>query len=97
MVICTHVKVKLHLILYSKKALSNSLTQSKMKKRFGIIALSVFAFGCNMNPNKEARIQTLETKIQHSMEKVDQLENRVETLENMNKELKTRISEIESH
>ncbi len=67
-----------------------------MKKTLGIIAISVFIIGCNMNPNKEARIQKLETEILQSIERIDQLENRVETLENMNENLKTRVLEIEN-
>lgn len=67
-----------------------------MKKILGIIAMSVFIIGCNMNPNKEARIQKLETEVLQSMERIDQLENRVKTLENMNEKLNTRVSEIEN-
>ncbi len=32
-----------------------------MKKALGIVTILVFFLGCNMNPNKEARIQKLET------------------------------------
>ena len=34
-----------------------------MKKTFLIVILSLFLFGCNQNPNKEARIQKLEKEI----------------------------------
>jgi len=66
-----------------------------MKQAFGIIAILLFCFGCNMNPNKEARIQKLETEIQQSAEKIDQLEKRVEILEHSNGQLKSRIQELE--
>ncbi len=67
-----------------------------MKKTLGIIAISMFCFGCNINPNKEARIQKLETEFQQSMEKINQLEKRVESLESINGQLKSRIQEIEN-
>ena len=67
-----------------------------MKKALGIIALSVFFIGCNMNPSKEARIQKLEAEIQHTVEKINQLEKRVEALEEINAELKSKIEEIEN-
>jgi len=67
-----------------------------MKKSLGIITITAFFIGCNMNPNKEARIQKLETEIQQSMEKIDQLENKVKAIENMNEKLKTKILESEN-
>ena len=67
-----------------------------MKHILVIIALSIFLFGCNMNPSKEARIQKLETETLQSVEKIKQLENKVEALENSNEQLKTRVSEIEN-
>ena len=68
-----------------------------MRKALGIIAISIFFTGCNMNPNKEARIQKLETECKQSMEKINQLEKRVETLEDINKRLTSKIQEIENH
>lgn len=52
-----------------------------MKNALLIFGLSTFFLGCNMNPNKEERIQKLETEILKSTEKVKQLENRVGDLE----------------
>lgn len=67
-----------------------------MNKTLGIIALSIFTLGCNINPSKEARIQQLETDVQQSTEKIDQLEKRIETLEEINAGLQSRIEEIDS-
>jgi len=67
-----------------------------MKKVFGIIAISFLCFGCNMNPNKEERIQKLETEIQQTMEKINLIEKRVESLEVINEQLKSRIQEIKN-
>ena len=67
-----------------------------MKRILGIIAISILFFGCNMNPNKEARIQKLETEIQQSMDRINQLEKRVATLESKNELLKSKIQEIEN-
>ena len=44
-----------------------------------------------MNPNKEARIQKLETEIQQSLDKIEDLESRVQILEGENAQLTTRI------
>ena len=65
-----------------------------MKKAFGILALSVFFMGCNINPSKEARIQKLETEIQQSIEKINQLEKRIETLEEQNEGLQFKMKEL---
>lgn len=48
-----------------------------MKK---ILLLSVFTallFGCNMNPNKEERIQKLEADLQQSLKKINELEEKI--------------------
>ncbi|WP_339894394.1 RidA family protein [uncultured Algibacter sp.] len=45
-----------------------------MKKTFLIATFSLFLFGCNINPNKEARIQKLETEIQQIIVKVEKPE-----------------------
>lgn len=67
-----------------------------MNKILGMIALSVFTLGCNINPSKEARIQQLETEVQQSMEKINQLESRIETLEELNAGLQSKIEEMDS-
>ena len=66
-----------------------------MKKILLIASCSLFLLGCNMNPNKEARIQKLETEIKLSMEKTNILESRVQVLENLNYQLNARITELE--
>ncbi|MEO9872142.1 hypothetical protein [Ekhidna sp.] len=66
-----------------------------MRKIFLIAACFLFLFGCNTNPNKEARIQKLETEIKQTLDKVDELENKVQALEVANDQLKTRITELE--
>lgn len=66
-----------------------------MKKILLIASCSLFLLGCNMNPNKEARIQKLETEIKLSMEKTNILESRVQVLENLNDQLNARITELE--
>lgn len=67
-----------------------------MKKALGIFMLSILLFACNMNPNKEARIQKLEMEIQNSMERINQLEQKVEILEQNNAALQSKIEEIEN-
>ena len=44
--------------------------------------LAVMLLGCNMNPNKEARIEQLETELEQTKEKIDVLESRIQALEN---------------
>jgi len=66
-----------------------------MKKIFLIPFLSLLIFGCNMNPNKEARIQKLESNFEQTMKKVDELEARVQSLESINEQLESRILELE--
>lgn len=66
-----------------------------MKKIFIMASLSLFLFGCNMNPNKEARIQQLETEKQQTIEKINKLESSIQALEVKNEELRTRILELE--
>lgn len=66
-----------------------------MKKLFLLVFLSLIIFGCSMNPNKEARIQQLESDIEQTIKKIDNLESRVQTLENVNKQLELRILELE--
>ena len=68
-----------------------------MKKSLVIITLSLFFIGCHMNPNKEARIQKLETEIQQFVKKINQLERRIETLEEINAGLKSKIKETKNH
>lgn len=66
-----------------------------MKKIFLISFLSLSLFGCNMNPNKEARIQQLESKIEQKIVELDKLEIRVQTLESVNAKLESRILKLE--
>ena len=66
-----------------------------MKKIFLISFLSLSLFGCNMNPNKEARIQQLESKVAQTLEELDKLEVRVQSLENVNTKLESRILKLE--
>lgn len=49
-----------------------------------------------MNPNKEARIQQLESEIEQTLEKIDKLEIRVQTLESATEQLQSRILELEN-
>ena len=66
-----------------------------MKKIFLIATCSLFLFGCNMNPSKEARIQKLETEMKQTMNEINKLESRIQTLEGINEEFKTRILELD--
>jgi predicted nucleic acid-binding Zn-ribbon protein len=66
-----------------------------MKKLFLTATVSLYLIGCNMNPSKEARIQKLETEIQHAMDEIRALENRVQTLEDTNGKLNTRVPDLE--
>jgi catechol 2,3-dioxygenase-like lactoylglutathione lyase family enzyme len=53
-----------------------------MKK---ILLFSVFTallFGCNLNPNKEERIQKLENELQKSSKKINKLEKQIELRQN---------------
>ena len=60
-----------------------------MKKAFLVTAtFLLFLSSCNMNPNKEARIQKLETEMQQALDKINKLEA-------TNEQLKTRIIELE--
>ena len=71
------------------------LKPSIMKKIFLIATCSLFFLGCNMNPNKEERIQKLETEIKQTNDKINKLENRIQVLEVVIDQLKTRIIELE--
>ena len=66
-----------------------------MKKLILIATCTLFFVGCNMNPNKEARIQELETEIKLTVDKMNELENKVKVVEDANDELKTRIVALE--
>ena len=66
-----------------------------MKKIFLISFLSLSIFACNMNPNKEARIQQLESKLEQKLNELDKLEIRVQTLESVNTKLESRILKLE--
>jgi len=66
-----------------------------MKKIVAGITISIFLLGCNINPNKEARIQKLEKEIQAFKEQMSHLEKRLKTLEQINTELKSKLEDIE--
>ena len=68
-----------------------------MKKTILIITLSLFFLGCNMNPNKEERIQILEATMHQALDKIDKLEARIQTLEQKNEQLETMILELEKN
>lgn len=55
-----------------------------MKRIVLFTFLSSFLVGCNPNPNKEERIQKLETEIQEARKQIKDLDNRVEELEREN-------------
>ena len=67
-----------------------------MKKTLLIITFASFLISCNINPNKEARIQKLEAEIQLVTDKVNELENKIQTLEAVNEQLKTRVHDLEN-
>ena len=71
-------------------------TSTIMKKILLIASCSLFLFGCNINPSKEARIQKLETEIQQTMDKVSNLENKVQLLEGINEQLTAKVLELEN-
>lgn len=66
-----------------------------MKKTFLMASFSLLLFGCNVNPNKEARIQKLETELQQTIDKINTLESSVQTLVLENEQLRTRILALE--
>jgi len=68
-----------------------------MTRTLLIITFASFFMACNINPNKEARLQKLETKFKITIEKVTALEKNVQRLELMNGQLKTRIDSLEKH
>lgn len=67
-----------------------------IKNLLVLVFLSLITVGCNVNPNKEARIQKLESEMTQTMERIDNLERKVETLEGINKQQKARILELEN-
>ena len=66
-----------------------------MKKIFLLVICSASLIGCNRNPNKEARIQKLESEMTQSIQQLNQLKDRIQVLEDSNKQLKTRIISVE--
>ena len=58
-----------------------------MKKILLFSLFTALLFGCNMNPNKEERIQKLETELQKSSKKINDLEKKIELSQN-NKSIK---------
>lgn len=67
-----------------------------MKNIFLTLLIYSTLISCNINPNKEERIQNLENQIQLSLEKINELEKKLLDVENTNKDLLLRISEIEA-
>ncbi|WP_350293973.1 hypothetical protein [uncultured Croceitalea sp.] len=65
-----------------------------MKKTLLIVVFVFLLIGCNMNPNKEERIQKLETEIQVTLEKIQVMEDRFEDIQEKNTELEIRINEL---
>lgn len=65
-----------------------------MKNLLLIAACSLFLFGCNMNPSKEARIQKLETELEQTMSKIDGLEEKVQELTLENEILKVSLNKL---
>jgi len=70
--------------------------ETMIKKTVLIASLTVFLYGCNLNPSKEARIQKLETDIEQSLEKIGGLETRVQILESQNKKLQAKLQALEA-
>jgi hypothetical protein len=66
-----------------------------MKRTFLMASFSLLLFGCNVNPNKEARIQKLETELQQTIDKVNTLETSLQLLIRENEQLKTRMLVLE--
>lgn len=75
--------------------MNTKLKSRIMKKTILIITFASLLISCNINPNKEARIQKLETEIQMATVKINDLDKRVESLEVVNEQLKTRIDDLE--
>jgi TolA-binding protein len=69
--------------------------ETMIKKLVFITTLSVFLSACNMNPSKEERLQTLETEIKQSQQRIEALEARVQILETQNEALHKRLLEIQ--
>lgn len=62
-----------------------------------LVLLSFFTltlWSCNPNPNKEARIQQLETKLEQLLERSIDLEARIQELEEINSNLEAEVSEL---
>lgn len=74
---------------------ANKLKSIIKKKILLIIIFTSFLIGCNINPNKEARIQKLEAEIQTVTDRFKTLENRVQTLEVANEQLQKRNRVLE--
>lgn len=66
-----------------------------MKSLCLIATFSFVLFGCNMNPNKEARIQGLELEMAQTKEMMGEMEGRVQALEAENEALRTKGLKME--
>jgi len=65
-----------------------------MKNVLAVLAVTLFLFGCNMNPSKETRIQKLEAEVELSLEKINQLEARLDSVEAAHQQLEMKILEL---
>jgi uncharacterized protein (DUF3084 family) len=66
-----------------------------MKNLYFIAFFSFVLMGCNMGPNKEARIQALELETAHNKDQIDKMEIRLQAIEDENKYLKAKVREME--
>ncbi|MFT4521729.1 MAG: hypothetical protein ACI8ZN_000666 [Bacteroidia bacterium] len=66
-----------------------------MKRIVLLICLSMFFLGCNNRPNKESRIQNLETQILETKIVINKLKISVQALEVQNAQLKKKVDELE--
>ncbi len=57
----------------------------------------IFLLSCNVNPNKEARLQTLETEVQVLNDDIKSLNDQVEALTRTNQKLNQRLTALEKN
>jgi len=60
--------------------MTNTIKKTKSMKIIKLTVLLLFLCGCNGNPSKEARIQSLETEVQLLKNEIIYLKQRVELL-----------------
>lgn len=66
----------------------------KIIRAISLSILCVFLLGCNMNPNKEARIQTLESEAEGLNARIKTLEDKIDTLTISNQKLSDKINAL---